>query len=429
MNWSEKDYQYIWHPYTHQKDRDLSVTITRGKGSLLYDENEFEYIDGISSWWVNIHGHAHPYIAKKIFEQAKTLEHVIFAGFSHMPAISLAERLLPLLPGQFEKIFYSDNGSTAVEVALKMALQFWSNKNDTIRTKIIAFNNGYHGDTFGAMSTSSRSIFTKAFDEKLFEVVFINVPCLENINELKTHIDSIANETACFIYEPLIQGAGGMKMYDKSYLNELLIHLKGYNILCIADEVMTGFFRTGRMFASEYCQEKPDIICLSKGITGGTMALGVTACTNNVYEAFISDDKTKTFYHGHSFTANPLACAVALASLDLLEKKKAIARIERIIFQCSILFSVLRQDKYKDRVKDARQCGTIVAFEMINNEVDSYLNNVSQEFKLFCLERGVFLRSLGNTIYIMPPYCISKKQMKKIFEVILKFLDEKIIPI
>jgi adenosylmethionine-8-amino-7-oxononanoate aminotransferase len=419
----ERDLKHIWHPYTNQKNSLPPIPIVNGNGALLIDEGGNEYIDAISSWWVNLHGHAHPYIAKRIYKQAKCLEHVIFAGFTHKPAVELAERLMPLLPGNFSKIFYSDNGSTAVEVALKMALQFWSNNGELGRNKIFAFNNSYHGDTFGAMSASSRSIFTKAFEDKLFEVIFIDVPDEENLLHIQTEIAKYKNEIACFIYEPLLQGAGGMKMYGHNSLNGLLKFVREQNIICIADEVLTGFYRTGKFFASEYMHHKPDIICLSKGLTGGTMALGVTACTADIYNAFVSDDKTKTFFHGHSFTANPLACTSALASLDLLGKKSCLRRIDLITKRNKKFADKLEVTKYRKQVKSIRRLGTILAFEIETTEGDQYLNNISELFKKFSLANGVYLRPLGNTIYIMPPYCITKKQLKKTYWVIEEFLN------
>ena len=423
MNLVEKDLNFIWHPYTHQKNMQPPIPITKGKGALLFDEDGNKYIDYISSWWVNIHGHSHPYIAKKIYQQAKILQQVIFAGFTHKPAAELAEKLINILPGNFSKIFYSDNGSTATEVSIKMALQFWNNKDQFSRNKILAFNHSYHGDTFGAMSASSRSIFTKAFDEKLFEVIFIDTPSEENIGKIQLQIEKYKNEIACFIYEPLLQGAGGMLMYESKYLNELLSFLKNEKIICIADEVLTGFYRTGKFFASEYMLNKPDIICLSKGLTGGTMALGVTACTQKIYDAFVSDDKTKTFFHGHSFTANPLACTAALASLELFANKKSLARIEKIINRNEKFIKNLHSKKYKNEIKNIRHLGTIIAFEIVTSQGDKYLNNITEVFTKFCLSEGVYLRSLGNTIYVMPPYCITKKQLKKVFETIEKFLD------
>jgi adenosylmethionine-8-amino-7-oxononanoate aminotransferase len=400
------------------------IPIASGKGALLFDEAGNTYIDAISSWWVNLHGHAHPYIAKKIYQQAKILEQVIFAGFTHKPAVELAEKLIPLLPGNFSKIFYSDNGSTSVEVAIKMALQFWSNNGDGKRKKILSFNNSYHGDTFGAMSTSSRSIFTNAFSDKLFDVIFIDTPTNENIDHLKSNIKKYKNEIAGFIYEPLLQGAGGMKMYNSDLLNNLLIYIKEQRIICIADEVLTGFYRTGKMFAGEYMQQKADIICLSKGLTGGTMALGVTACTQNIYNAFVSDDKIKTFYHGHSFTANPLACTAAIASLYLLQKKECEISIDNIISAHNTFINKLSQSPAANKIKNLRQSGTIIAFEIDTKNKDGYLNSISDSFTKFCLEKGVYLRSLGNTVYVMPPYCISKYQLNKVYNVIQKFLSQ-----
>ncbi|HEV8084766.1 MAG TPA: adenosylmethionine--8-amino-7-oxononanoate transaminase, partial [Chitinophagaceae bacterium] len=309
MNVTEKDRLYVWHPYTHQKDRLPAIPVLKGRKALLYDQAGNAYIDGISSWWVNIHGHGNKFIAKKIYKQAKKLQQVIFTGFTHEPAVELAEKLMQILPGDFSKIFYSDNGSTATEIAIKMALQYWGNRNVKERNKILAFHHSYHGDTFGAMSISERGTYTVAFRDKLFEVIFIETPNDDNFESIKAIIEKYKNEIACFIYEPLLQGAGGMKMYDAKSLNSLLSVLKKEEIICIADEVLTGFYRTGKFFAGDYLLEKADIICLSKALTGGTMALGVTASTKKIYDSFVSDDKTKTLFHGHSFTANPLACA------------------------------------------------------------------------------------------------------------------------
>jgi len=365
-----------------------------------------------------LHGHAHPYIAEKIYQQALTLEQVIFAGFTHEPAVTLAERLLKILPGNFCKIFYSDNGSTSTEVALKMAVQYWWNKGNKQRRKILAFNNSYHGDTFGAMSVSDRSVFTLAFHTMLFEVIFIDTPTEENIGEIKSIVHREGKNIAAFIYEPLVQGAGGMKMTDPYLLNELLNTVKGEDIICIADEVMTGFGRTGKFFASDYMNKKPDIICLSKGLTGGTMALGVTACTNEIYSAYVEDDAMKTFFHGHSFTANPIACTAALASLDLLEHPNCIDQIEWISAQMKQFVNQLKPFK---NIKNIRCIGTILAFEL-NIGKDEYLNSISKEVTKQSLDKGVYIRPLGNTIYLMPPYCIDNADLSKIFEVIINFL-------
>lgn len=424
MRLAEKDYEIIWHPYTHQKNRTHAIPISRGKKTVLYDEEGKKYIDAISSWWVNIHGHGNKYIARQLYTQAKKLEQVIFAGFTHQPAVELAERLLKILPGNFARIFYSDNGSTATEVAIKIALQFWMNKGDEKRNKILAFHHSYHGDTFGAMSISERGTYTLAFRDKLFEVIFIDTPNGSNSDELQKQLEIHKNEIACFIYEPLLQGAGGMRMYDAKNLDSLLSFLKSEKIICIADEVLTGFYRTGRFFAGDYVSEKADIICLSKALTGGTMALGVTACTQNVYNAFVSDDKTKTLFHGHSFTANPLACTAAIASLNLLQKNKCREEIENILREQKHFFTRLQTFLQSGIIKNLRVLGTILAFEINTNEEDGYLHNIASKFTPFCLQKGVYLRAMGNTIYTMPPYCITKKELKKVYRVIEKFLEK-----
>ncbi len=399
----------------------MPIPIVRGKGSLLFAEDGKTYIDAISSWWVTLHGHANPYIAEKLYQQALQLEQVIFAGFTHEPAVRLAERLLPLLPGNFTRIFYSDNGSTATEVALKMSIQYWWNKGETKRRKILAFKNAYHGDTFGAMSVSDRSVFTLAFHNLLFEVIFIDTPNKDTLDGIKAIIHQHSTEIAAFIYEPLVQGAGGMKMYDGYLMNELLNTVKLADIICIADEVMTGFGRTAKFFASEYIQNKPDIICLSKGLTGGTMALGVTACTDRIYQAYMDDDKYKTFFHGHSFTANPLACTAALASLDLLEKETSLQKIKWISESNKKFSAELEAGSYP--IKDLRFLGTILAFEIMQGD-DEYLNTISSIFSQLAMEEGVYLRPLGNSVYIMPPYCITEDELHHIYSCIKKLLAQ-----
>jgi adenosylmethionine-8-amino-7-oxononanoate aminotransferase len=423
MSLTGKDFEYIWHPYTHQKNRPPAIPIVKGKRTILYDEDGKKYIDGISSWWVNIHGHGNKYIAKKLYKQARKLQQVVFAGFTHQPAVELAQKLIKILPGNFSKIFYSDNGSTATEVAIKMALQYWLNKGEASKNKILAFHHSYHGDTFGAMSVSERGTFTLAFRDKLFEVIFIETPNEENQDRLIDEIEKYKDHLACFIYEPLLQGAGGMRMYDSKKLDALLSFLKKQNIICIADEVLTGFYRTGKFFAGDYVSEKADIICLSKALTGGTMALGVTACTQIVYDAFVSDDKNKTFFHGHSFTANPLACTAALASLNLLQRDACGRQIDKIVNRQKNFLEKLQPFEKKNVIKNLRLLGTIFAFEITTTGKDEYLHNIGIIFTKYCLENGVYLRALGNTIYIMPPYCITKKELKQIYEVIQKFLE------
>lgn len=418
MNLVERDQRVIWHPFTSQKNSPPPIPIVEGKGSYLTDDSGRSYLDAISSWWVTLHGHSHPYIATKLYEQAQKLEQVIFAGFTHEPAVRLAERLLSILPDSFSRIFYSDNGSTSTEVAIKMALQFWWNKEEgKTRNRILAFKNSYHGDTFGAMSVSDRSVFTLAFHDKLFEVDFIDPP-----SDSLPNPDLDWSRIACVIYEPLVQGAGGMKMYSAEALNLFLRKCKENKVITIADEVMTGFGRTGRLFASDYCQEKPSIICLSKGLTGGTMALGVTACIDEVYQAFVSDDKLKTFFHGHSFTANPLACTTALASLDLLMENSCLQQIQLIAEKNRAFITKLQHSRYSGKLKNIRMLGTIVAFEIDNGE-DAYLNNIGAEFTREALQRGVFIRPLGNTVYIMPPYCVNKTELQVIYLTIEEILS------
>ena len=419
----EKDEEFIWHPYTHINSKPAAIPIVKGKNAILYDENGNKYIDGISSWWVNIHGHGNKYIARKIYAQAKKLEQVIFTAFTHEPAVELAEKLLSVLPGDFSKIFYTDDGSTATEVAIKLSLQYWKNVGDNKRKKVLAFHNSYHGDTFGAMSVSERGVYTAAFQDKLFDVIFIDTPDGENVESLKAEVEKYKNEFACFIYEPLLQGAEGMKMYNADGLNSLLAYLKNERIICIADEVLTGFYRTGKFFAGDYLETKADIICLSKALTGGTMALGVTACTEQIFAEFVSDDKTKTLFHGHSFTANPLACVAAIASFELIQKKEFIKGVENVISHHQHFSKKLQRLEKKNYIKNVRQIGTIIAFEICTADKDDYLNNVSKSFSPFCLRKGVYLRSMGNTIYIMPPYCITSRELKKIYSVVVDFIE------
>jgi adenosylmethionine-8-amino-7-oxononanoate aminotransferase len=419
MNLSERDLKVIWHPYTQMQTALPPIGIVRGEGACLYDEGGNRYIDAVSSWWVNIHGHAHPYIAAKVAEQLKKLEHVIFAGFTHQPAVELAERLLQLLPANQAKVFYSDNGSTAIEVALKMCLQYWHNKGEQ-HNKILAFKNAYHGDTFGAMAVSGRSAFTNAFEKLLFDVEFIDLPTAENIESIKLQVSSIKTELACFIFEPLVQGSAGMIMYEAAYLNELMQHCKHEGIFTIDDEVFTGFGRTGKNFACEYLQEQPDIMCFSKGLTGGTMALGITTCTQHMYDAFLSDDRLKTLFHGHSFTANPVACSAALASMDLFVDPSTTQNIRRITESHSA-FALKIQDH--PHIKTVRQTGTILAMEWETGDNTSYFSSLRDTLYQFFLAEGIILRPLGNVIYILPPYCITDEQLGYIYGAIQKALQ------
>ena len=407
----KRDLAVVWHPYTQMKTAALPIPIVKGEGVYLFTDTGEKYIDAVSSWWVNIHGHSHPYIAEKVFEQLKKLEHVIFAGFTHPQAIILAENLLSIIPKNQKKVFFSDNGSTAVEVALKMCLQFWANKGEK-KTKILAFKNAYHGDTFGAMAVSGRSAFTAPFDSLLFDVEFIDLPNKHNLEQLKSQISNLKTDLSCFIFEPLVQGASGMLMYDAKDLDELILHCKRESVLTIADEVMTGFGRTGKLFASDHLLNKADLMCFSKGLTGGTMPLGITTCQQEIYDAFLSDDKLKTLFHGHSFTANPVACAAANASFDLLINPETLANIQRIEAKHKAFKS---QIENHPKLKDVRQTGTIIALEW-NIDGTSYFNNIRDTLYNFFLDKGIILRPLGNILYIMPPYVITDNDLDYIYQ-------------
>lgn len=419
MNLVERDLKVIWHPYTQMQTAAPPIPIVRGEGALLFGEDGKTYIDAVSSWWVNIHGHSHPYIAEKVAAQLTRLEHVIFAGFTHEGAVELAERLLDILPGNQAKVFYSDNGSTAIEVAIKMCLQYWHNQGAP-RTRLLAFKNAYHGDTFGAMAVSARSAFTNVFESLLFEVEFIELPNADNIADLKSQISKLKADLACFIFEPLLQGSGGMLMYEAPYLDELMAHCRAEDVLTIADEVLTGFGRTGKRFACDHLQQQPDIMCFSKGLTGGTMALGLTTCTQAIYDAFLSTDKLKTLFHGHSFTANPIACAAALASLDLFLLPETMDNIKRIEERHSRFGTKVR---HHPKIKECRQTGTIIALEWETGSQASYFSNLRDKLYMHFLEAGIILRPLGNVLYILPPYCITNEQLDYIYSQIEHALD------
>ena len=421
-NLQERDKAVIWHPFTPLL-QDLPVLpVRRAKGAYLYTESGRAILDAVSSWWVNIHGHSNEYIAEAISRQARELEHVIFAGFTHEPAIKLAEGLLRILPSRQAKVFFSDNGSTAVEVALKMAFQYWHNQ-DKARTKIVALEGAYHGDTFGAMSVGDRNAFVDPFKPFLFDVSSLPFPDGNNHETLLAQFREWVEggEVAAFIFEPLIQGSGGMRMYPVAVLDELLSIAKGAGVICIADEVMTGFGRTGKVFASEYLQHQPDIFCLSKGLTGGTMPLGVTTCTEDIQAAFRDPDIMKTFFHGHSFTANPLACAVANASMELLLSDECQERIVRIAYQQSLF-----ADRLSDhpKVQNARSLGTIMALDIKTDEDTSYFNSKRNRLYTFFLDKDILLRPLGNTLYILPPYVIKEGELDRIYDAIEELLGK-----
>jgi adenosylmethionine-8-amino-7-oxononanoate aminotransferase len=431
-----RDRAHLWHPYTQMLTRPDPLPIVRGSGVYLYTDDGRRILDGISSWWVNIHGHSHPKLNEALAAQARELEHVVFANCTHRPAVELAERLVEALPPGLRRVFYSDDGSTAVEVALKLALQYWSNVGRPERRTFVVLHHGYHGDTVGAMSVSEASIFTRPFAPLLFDVLRAHSPycyrcpvglerstcsiqCLgddlpagdratETLGEvLAEHGDSVA----AVLVEPMLQGAGGMVVWPSEFLAGVRRLCDRFGTLMIADEVLTGFGRTGRMFACEHAAVSPDVICLSKALTAGYLPLGATVASETIYEAFLSEDRARTFFHGHSFTANPLACAVAVASLDLF-------RSERVLDRLTALEHWLRDGLEPLRalaiVGDVRVLGGVGILELVSDKVTKmaggYLDDVGPRLMTAFLDRGLLLRPLGNVLYVMPPYVITEEE-------------------
>jgi adenosylmethionine-8-amino-7-oxononanoate aminotransferase len=421
MNLSERDKLYNWHPYTQHKTAPDFPAIVKGEGALLWDESGKEYIDAIASWWVNPFGHSNKVIADAIYKQLTTLEHVLFGGFTHDKAVLLAEKLMTILPKNQKKLFYSDNGSTAVEVALKCALQFNYNKGIK-KTKIIAFEDAFHGDTFGAMASSGITFFTEAFKGSLLEVVRIPVPTKWNEEQsLKALQDLVVtNEFAAFIFEPLCQGAAGMVMYSAEILDKMILMCKDNNVFTIADEVMTGFGKTGRTFASDYLDNKPDMMCLSKALTGGTIPLAITTFTQEIFDGFYADDTNRAFFHGHTFTANPTGCAAALASINLLQTAETQNNITRIN-QSHLDFE--QKIKSHPKVKTTRVLGVILALEIKTETQESYYGTMRNKLYNFFIENGIILRPVGNIVYILPPYVITNSQLEKVYTTLEKALE------
>lgn len=418
---TERDRQYLWHPYTQHKTAALPIAIKKGKGALLWDENNKEYIDAIASWWVNPYGHSNTFIADAIYKQLTTLEHVLFGGFTHEPAILVAEKLMEILPKNQQKIFFSDNGSTAVEVAIKVALQYFFNKGEK-RTTIIAFENAFHGDTFGAMAASGISFFIEAFQGMFIDVVRIPVPVKGQEQESYDALQSVIENKNCagFIFEPLVQGAAGMVMYEPESLDKLIRICQENNVLTIADEVMTGFGKTGKTFATDYLVEKPDMMCLSKALTGGTIPMAITTFTQDLFDAFYDDDINKALFHGHTFTANPTGCAAALASLELLQTDEMQANIVRVN-QNHLEF----QERIKNhpKVTTTRVLGVIFALEIKTESSASYYGTLRNKLYDFFIENGVILRPVGNIVYILPPYIVTDEQLQKVYQVVENALE------
>ena len=415
MNWLEVDKQNIWHPFS-PLGGEAPLHAEKGRGIYIKTSDGRWIIDAISSWWVNIHGHANKRISKAIAKQSRKLEQVIFAGFTHEPAIRLSQLLMKLLPDNQSKLFFSDNGSTSVEVALKLAIQYWKNKGSK-RYKIIAIDGAYHGDTFGSMSVGERGLFTLPFNDYLFEVDFVPFPTGNGKESIEAFKKLVSEETALFIFEPLVQGAAGMRMYDADVLDEMIKWAKSKDIICIADEVMTGFGRTGKVLACDYLKNRPDIFCLSKGITGGFLPMGVTSVSKEIVEAFDSTDYQKTFFHGHSYTANPLACAAAVESMKILNKTSC---KEQIAMISEKHFGFIESFDPPDTVAEVRSVGTILRIEL---KVDDpgYVSLIKERIYDYFLARNILLRPLGNVIYLLPPYVIKPDELDRIYKTIDAF--------
>jgi len=417
---SQRDQKHIWHPLTQYKLSTEILPIVRAKGAILYDESGKEYIDGIASWYTCMYGHCNEYITKKVTSQMQRLDQVVFTGFTHEPAIKLSEALIDILPENQQKLFFSDNGSTATEIGIKMALQYHHNLGND-RKVMLAFEESFHGDTFGAMSVSGLSVYNGAFEDHFIKVVRIPTPKGENNSEVLQKLKHLISENniAGFIYEPLMQGAAGMKMHDSDGLNEILKLCKENQIICVADEVMTGFGKTGKNFASEYMNTLPDIMCMSKALTAGLLPMAVTSCTQDVFDAFYSDELSKGLFHGHTYTANPLACTAALAGIELLNS---------VEIQKDILRITKSHQDFNNRIKDhpkvtnIRQLGVIYAFDL-NVKMERYGEVRNQLFNHF-MDFGVFLRPLGNTIYILAPFIISEEELEKIYSSIESALEK-----
>ena len=418
-NLVERDRAVVWHPYTQARTSRPPLPVVGGLGAWLYTADGRRIFDGISSWWVNLHGHSHPALNAALARQAATLEHVMFAGCTHPPAVELAERLVALTPSRLTRVFYSDNGSTAVEVALKMAHQYWRNRGKPERRVVVAFEHAYHGDTVGTMSVSEPSVFTEAFRDLLFPIVRAEAPyayrcarcadaghcTLACAASLESVLQKHAGQVSAVLIEPMLQAAGGMVVWPADVLREVRRLCEAHGVLLIADEVLTGFGRTGRMFACEHAGVEPDLMCLSKGLTAGYLPMGATLASEAIYEAFLSEDRSRTFFHGHSYTANPLACAVALASLDLFRDEPVLERVNAISRRLAAGLETLRD---LPCVGEVRHIGGVGIVELVADKATraagGYLDAIGPTLSAAFLDRGLLLRPLGNILYVMPPY-------------------------
>ena len=434
-NWIEKDLKYVWHPDTQMKEYENSepILIEKGKGIYVWDDKGNKYIDAVASWWVNTLGHSNERLNRALFEQSQKIEHILLAGFTHKPAIELAERLIKLAGGSFSKVFYSDNGSTAVEVALKMAYQYWYQSGRPEKKKFVAMTDSYHGDTLGSVSVGGISLYKKIFKPLVFETIEVPAPfcyrCPKDCKKGGCAIDCIEfvektfekhhKEIAGMIVEPIIQGAAGMRMYPPEYLTKLRALCDKYDILLIDDEVAMGFGRTGKYFAFEHANIEPDIFCVAKGITAGYIPLAATITNDKIYNAFYDDYSTaKAFYHGHSFTGNPLACAVAIENLKILEEEKIIRNLPQ---KCAYFKKSMEKFKNLEHAGDVRHFGMIGAIELAKNketkEPYTFAERMGHRVYLEALKLGAILRPIGNVIYFIPPYVITNEEIDKLTQI------------
>lgn len=414
------DQAHVWHPLTQHKTAGNPLLIERAQGNYLYDFENKAYFDAISSWYTCSYGHVNPALTTALKDQVDKLHHVVFAGMTHEPVARLSKSLINILPDNQEKLFFSENGSTSVEIALKMAFQFHFNQGEK-RNVVIALENGFHGDTFGAMSASGLSVYNGPFEDFFIEVIRIPAPTENNVDEILNSLESLIenNRISSFIYEPLVQGAAAMQLNDAAALSQVIELCKQQGIITIADEVMTGFGKTGTYFASDQIDQKPDIMCLSKALTGGIMPMAITTCTQQVFDAFYDDEMARGLFHGHTYSGNPLGCAVAAAAIDQLTSNSIQKNIDYITNKNLEFKHVLSSHP---RVSNARSKGVILAMDLAI-KMERYGNQRDKMFKWFW-DRGVFLRPLGNTIYIVPPFTTSPEQLKSLHETMLQFLNE-----
>ena len=425
-----RDRRHVWHPFTQHGTESEPIVITRAKAASLFDADGNEILDLVSSWWTCTHGHAHPKINAALAKQASLFEHVMFAGFTHQPAADLATALAKLLPGDLTRVFFSDDGSTAVEVALKIAYQYWINCGEPGRRTLVAFDGGYHGDTLGAMSLGRGSQMFSPFRDLMCKVVVLPYPATFEgddaaeereagaLSAFEALLTDRGHTIATLIIEPLLQGAGGMRFCRPSFLKRLVETAREAGVLVIFDEVATGFGRTGTLFAMEQADVVPDLVCLSKGLTAGYMPLAVTVAREAVFEAFLGNSFERALPHGHSFTANPLACAVALASLALFEEEKTLARIARINMRHRETTAELAA---RPDVARFRLIGSILAFDV--KEAGGYQSAASRALRDWYLAHGLNIRPLGPTLYLMPPYCITDQELTRAYAGLIEGLD------